>query len=521
MKLLRLPGPARTSPAIRPWLGVGLALTAVGLGALLGFAGPLIAVAALIAVAVALWALTNLDFGLWGVVGIITLLPFAALPFKVVFTPTFLDLALGGVILVYAMHWMTGRRRRLALTPAHGPLGLFMALAVFSFVAGMPNGPLTSNLLRQFGALLVNISLVFVLVDYLDSREKLASLVRVLLLGGAGAAVIGITLYFLPSDISERVLSALGVVGYPAGSVLRYVEDNPENAQRAIATSVDPNFLGGMLAMIGGLLAPQLLSNRPLLGGRRLTALAFAVVLACLILTFSRGAMTGLAVAVVVIAVLRHRRLLWVIGLAAAVVLVLPATRDYVIHFSNALRGADLATQMRFGEYKDALILIQRYPLLGVGFAGVPEIDIYLGVSSAYLLIAEQMGLIGLASFVFAMIVVLGWAWSSRHVILAESPAANLSPLWLGAHAGLLAALVVGVVDHYFFRLSFQSAGTMFWIFVALCLASTRLGREGLGRADPHPSSRANTSPAGTVPRGRPTPGLELRGPISDMQNGV
>ncbi|MCB9162257.1 MAG: hypothetical protein H6644_20845 [Caldilineaceae bacterium] len=34
--------------------------------------------------------------------------------------------------------------------------------------------------------------------------------------------------------------------------------------------------------------------------------------------------------------------------------------------------GEDLATQMRFGEYKDALILIGRYPLFGVGFTGTP-----------------------------------------------------------------------------------------------------------------------------------------------------
>ncbi|MEP7356098.1 MAG: hypothetical protein ABI847_02525, partial [Anaerolineales bacterium] len=47
--------------------------------------------------------------------------------------------------------------------------------------------------------------------------------------------------------------------------------------------------------------------------------------------------------------------------------------------------------------------------------------------------------------------------------------------LWLGAHAGLAAALAVGIVDHYFFKLSFQPAGTIFWMFVGVCLAATRL----------------------------------------------
>jgi len=97
-------------------LGLGglIALGAVAVGALLAFAGPLIAVGVLLAGVMAIWALTSLEVGLWAAIGIMTLLPFAALPFKVVLTPTFLDLALGGAVLVYALQWMTGRRRRLA-----------------------------------------------------------------------------------------------------------------------------------------------------------------------------------------------------------------------------------------------------------------------------------------------------------------------------------------------------------------------------------------------------------------------
>lgn len=465
------------------WLGLGVGVAGLMVGALLGFGGPLIAVGALLALAAALWALTNLEVGLWGTIVIITLLPFAALPFKIVFTPNFVDLTLLSVVLVYALQWMTGRRRRLRLTPAHGPLAVFLALTVFSFVAGMPNGPLTTNLIRQFGELLLNMALIFIIVDYVDRPERLTRLVRVIILGGTGAAALGIGLYLLPVDLSERLLSALGIFGYPAGGVLRYIEDNPENAQRAISTSVDPNFLGGMLAMVGGLLAPQLLTQRPVLWNRWLTAAAFAVVMACLVLTFSRGAMAGLGLAVLGIALARYRRLLWVVLAAALVILVLPATRDYVTHFIEGVRGDDLATQMRLGEYKDAFILISRYPLLGVGFAGAPEIDIYLGVSSAYLLIAEQMGLVGLAAFLVVIASVLVWAFRQRHAVYAagDRVGAGLPEQWLGLLAGLVAALAVGVVDHYFFKLSFQSAGTLFWLYVGLLLAATRLGAEAGG----------------------------------------
>jgi O-antigen ligase len=328
-------------------------------------------------------------------------------------------------------------------------------------------------------------------VDYVDDWSKFRRLARIILLGGAAAAVLGIGLYVISPATANRLLSALAVFGYPGGDVLRYIEDDPANAQRAIGTAVDPNFLGGVLATVGGLLAPQVLSRKPVLGSRWLSLGAFALVVGCLVLTFSRGAMVGLAVGMLLVVLLRYRRLLLVMAAAGLAILILPATRDYVLHFLQGVQGQDLATQMRFGEYKDALILIQRYPLLGVGFAGAPEIDIYLGVSSAYLLIAEQMGLVGLTVFVLAMGTIFIWSFSKRQLLYAAAQTADGQGqllLWLGAHAGLSAALVVGVVDHYFFELSFQPAGTLFWIFVGLCLAATRLGA-GLadGPAEPAP----------------------------------
>jgi O-antigen ligase len=456
-------------------LGAIMALAAVGVGALLGYTGLIISLGVLMALAAALWVLTSLDVALWGVVAVITLLPFGALPLKIVVTPTFLDLAMLAVAAVYAFQWMTGRRWQIALTPAHGPLALFLALAVFSFAAGMSNGPLTPNLLRHFVELLFNIAFAFVIVDYLASREKLDRLILVIILCGTLAAAAGIVLYFMPETLSTRLLSALRVFNYPSDNVLRYIEDDPANAQRAISTSVDPNVLGGLLALVGALLAPQLVARRPLLRWRWLSWGAFGVVVVCLLLTYSRTALAALGVALAGIALARFRRLLWLILLVALVIALLPVAQTYEAHLLQGLAGQDLATQMRFGEYKDAFILIGRHPWLGVGFAGTPEIDTYLGVSSAYLIMAEEMGMVGLAGFLFIIAVVLGWSFINRRAVYADE---RLTPVWLGAHAGLAAALTVGVADHYFFNIEFQPSGAIFWIFVALCLSATRLATQ-------------------------------------------
>jgi O-antigen ligase len=143
-----------------------------------------------------------------------------------------------------------------------------------------------------------------------------------------------------------------------------------------------------------------------------------------------------------------------------------------VARFIEGLQGQDLATQMRFGEYRDAFSLIRRYPLFGVGFAGSPDIDLYLGVASIYLTIGQQMGLLGLGVFVLLIGTVFGYAWRHRRRL---RQAYARDSVWLGLHGALLGGLAAGVFDHYLFNIDFHHAVTVFWLFVGLATASTRL----------------------------------------------
>ncbi len=151
----------------------------------------------------------------------------------------------------------------------------------------------------------------------------------------------------------------------------------------AIGTAVDPNVLGGMMIPASGLMAPQLFTDASF--PRWLTALMFVTAALALYLTYSRSALFGLAAAVGLIAVLKYRRLL-LVGRLARCCCFSCRKRRHMARLVAGLAGQDLATQMRFGEYKDALTLIGRYPIFGVGFTGVPDIDLYLGVSMLYLI---------------------------------------------------------------------------------------------------------------------------------------
>ena len=459
------------------WAPVMLsALLAIGIGFgggwLLAEVGVIPVAALVIGLGYFAWMLQNIEIAYLGVIGIVTLLPFASLPIQIGFTPTFLDMALGGLFFVWALAYALGEEQSFLATPAGGPVLAFALFAIVSFVAGLSHSALSTYLIRHFAEVLLSIALFFLVVNTVRDVGRLRRLMRWLILCATAASALGIALYFVPDEMAMRALSALGRVGYPMGpGVLRYIRDDPTLMQRATSTSVDPNVLGSLLNMALVMAVPQLFVKRPLLP--RLVLLPCLGVLGLgLGLTISRSALVGMALAIFALAVLRYRKLLPWFALAAMLVLLLPWTQGYIGHFIEGVQGEDLSTQMRMGEYKDAFILIRRYPFLGVGFAGAPDLDIYIGVASTYLIIAEQMGLIGLAAFLIVVGVLFVGFWRHRR---AAASRPDLEPLWYGIHAALMGGLISGVFDHYFFSLDFHHSVTLFWLIFGLAAAATEI----------------------------------------------
>lgn len=452
------------------------AILALAAGYLLAAFGPLIAGAGLLALFVGLWMLRDIEVAYWGVIGVVCLLPFASFPFHIGFTPTLLDAALGVLFLVWVLQLATGAQQTFISTSLALPIAVFILLATGAFIVGLAHAPLTPYLLRHFAEVMLSVALFYLVVNTVRDEGRLRRIVRALLLGAFAAALLGVLLYIIADQISDQfviqALSALSRFGYPSGpGVLRYIRDNPELPMRATSTSVDPNVLGSLLNLTLAIGVPQLFAQRPVIRRRYLIPM-LGVMALCLGLTISRGSLVGVTAALAIVATLRYRKL-WLILLAALLLLlVLPQTQGYVSHFIAGIQGEDLATQMRFGEYKDALILIGRYPWLGVGFGGSPDIDTYIGVANVYLIIAEQMGLIGLASFLVIMGILFARFWHTREQA-AQTP--GLEPLWWGLHASVVGALVGGIFDHYFFNLDFHHSVTLFWLVVGLAAVATRL----------------------------------------------
>lgn len=457
-------------------ISIMAALFALVGGLILAFGGPLAGVAVVVGLVGALLVIRDMELGFWGTIGVVCLLPFATIPIDLGLTPTFLDLALGAVVGVWALRLITGQERQVVTAPITVPIIIFLIVAIFAFIFGLNNGPFTPTLARKFAELLLSIGFVIVVVDYCRDWVRLERAITIALLGGGAAAVVAILLWLMPDDTANTILNFLTRIGYPGGWVIRYIEENPALSERAIGTSIDPNALGGLLTLFGALTVPQVMTKHRLLP-RWITFGITGAILLAILLTFSRGAFLALGASVAFLAVVRYRKLI-PLGIGGVILLfILPWTQAYVVRLIQGLSffsfyNTDLASQMRLGEFRDAWSLIVRYPLFGVGFAGSPDIDLYLGVANVYLSIGQQMGLLGLVAFFAIMVTLFGYAFFNYDYFRTDS---THSAIWLGLHAAVIGGLAAGVFDHYLFNTEFHHTVTAFWLFVGLAVATTRL----------------------------------------------
>jgi O-antigen ligase len=458
-------------------------------GILASATSPLLPAAGLVGLGALVLVVWRPIIGVWLFVAIVATLPFGVIPLPLAGAQlTFVDAVLIASFVAAVARWIFTRQ---ALRPgAPGvALILFALVAVAAFAAGSSLTPITPESVRRTGKLLASLLFFLVALNILTTQERLASLTRWLMIGGALQGAIGSALMALSPATQLNLLGRLQVIGYPTTNVLRYVP-GPNNTYtdqvRAIGTSIDPNVFGGTLMLPLVLMVVQWASPQPVL--RRPLVLILAVPTATgVLLSLSRASWLGMVAGLALIGVLRYRRILVVGALAAAAVLATPFGQASIARFTSGFSTADPATAFRVGEYANALTLLGRYPLLGIGFGSSPDIDVTAGVSSVYLLVGEQTGLVGLSVFVSA----LGLVWLSGVRGLTHMSDAGLQGIRAAFLAALSGALVTGVLDHYFANQAFPHAVALFWLYAAALVAASWIEASAVTRREPERAAQA------------------------------
>lgn len=272
----------------------------------------------------------------------------------------------------------------------------------------------------------------------------------------------------------------------------------------ALATWVDPespmsqlvrvySYLGNPNLLAGYLLSAIALSLMAIFAWRgwlpkALALTMFVVNTDCLFLTYSRGGWIGLLVTMFVLLVLlvywwsaqlspfwRTWSLPILLGsstvvLLLAVMFVEPVRERFFSIFAG--RG-DSSNNFRINVWTSVMQMIRDRPLLGIGPGHSAFNKIYpiyqsprfsaLSAYSILLEVAVEIGLIGLASFVWLLIVTFNQALLQ---LVRLRRLGSQDGFWLiGAVASLLGMLAHGMVDTVWYR---PEVNTIWWLLVAL-----------------------------------------------------
>lgn len=457
-------------------------LPAVALALLAAATSPLIPAAILVGGAMVVLVWRRPFSGVLLFIGIVAVLPFGVVPIPLAGAQmTFVDATLLLTLAAVVGRALT-RRRPLHIDRSAILLLVYVLIALACFVAGAASTGAPPELIRRFGKLVVSLLFFVVARQVLTSEPRVAVLARGLIVAGAIQGAIATVLMALPPIQQLGVLTRLSVIGYPSADVLRYVP-GPNNTYtdqlRAIGTSVDPNVFGGTMMLGLALTIVQWASPKPVLRRSVLMALAIPTG-AGLLLSLSRSSWLGLAAGLLLVGALRYRRIIVLAAVAGLALLATPAAQNFIVRFVGGFSTADRATAFRFGEYANALTLIGRYPLWGIGFGLSPDIDVTAGVSSVYLLVAEQTGLIGLLVYLALVLTV----WWSGLVTFQRIGDPRLQSLCAAFLAALTGALVAGVLDHYFANQVFPHAVALFWLAAAGLATTTELGATDARQAE-------------------------------------
>jgi len=414
-------------------------------------------------------ALTILRFPLWGLLLfalVATFMPYSTvnLGIRTTVSEAILALTWGAVV------WQRFLSRvpespRFTQRPTDQMLMWLMLFSVFPFIVGQVITHAESSGLANWLRWLLNLSGVFLAAKLLVERKHREALVIALLLGTLAMLVMSIGV-FIRSRSAAGMAPILGLFNYANFDTLKFGLE--AMSSRMGSPWTHPNATGGIMALLLPLAFCYGITNT---GWKRGLGLGVACLgAAALLLASSRGAMVSLALVLLWMATRRvpYTGRLLMIGAALTVALVIayPPLQD---RLATIFSSSNASTEVRFDEYRMFPQAVAAYPL-GIGFKVDPPVPgtHLLGISNLWLNYIYKIGILGMLLFVA---VTVRW-WREARPEKGPIRLTKDNALWLGTTAGILAALVSGLFDHYFSFAVVMVA--LFWLMVGINVLEAR-----------------------------------------------
>ena len=297
-------------------------------------------------------------------------------PFIASFAFPYLNIGYSAALLVFLLAWTIFKGIPLTeIQPLKRPLVLFCLALIISVIFSTFKLNSFIELYRYVSAMLL-----FLIITNLD-HENRTRVARILVFAGLAIALFG---------VYQRFFGFKDILGYltnqnsPTSFALDYI-----SRKRVFYPFVTPNILGGYLAMI--LPLALIFKDRNWL----IIPLSFA-----LLLTQSIGALLSLFSAVLIYfsfrGKLKKREIIFLIGLILIIACVFMARISAQKEHTKPI----ISILMRLNYWKEALMVIEKSPLTGVGLGNF-FITPSLFAHNSFLQIWAEMGILGIIAFIW------------------------------------------------------------------------------------------------------------------------
>lgn len=317
-----------------------------------------------------------------------------------------------------------------------------------------------SGSLRDLGIHISGLSLVFVMMNNLRTKEDINKFVVALSITASLVALYGLYQYVVGVEMDAAWLDA---------------ENNPGISTRVYSVFYNPNILAEYLVMMIPLSVSLFWYNKNLLRKSMFFGM-FGIMSLALVLTLSRGGWLGFAFSAFVFILLVEKRLLLsIFPIALIGIYTLPETiLNRILSIGNL---GDSSNAYRITMWQITRDIIRDNWMAGVGFGHIPfkeTFETYIRTMptfhahNTYLQTASEIGIPGLLVFLGFLFILFKYGV----IHLVNSNDKYIKILGAGAIAGLAGVLLHGAVENilYLSRIIIS-----FWILVGIILTLIRI----------------------------------------------
>lgn len=428
----------------------GFEITAVIAGVILGVLGyflpPMTFVLAAGAIAGAVLVLWRYEIGVFAVVGFIPLAPTMGLLGMILLTA-----------LSYGIRLFRDRSMRFRVTILDYFVVLFGIVLFYSTITSYTPGSSMFTLLIFIAYMIF----YFILVNTVKNRQQLYALAALLVLSTTVASLYG--------------LYQLKTVGATSDAWVDTTLFEDIKA-RVGSTFENPNVLGEYLVLVIPAAIAMLWGQKSWIS-RFATLGLIAIMLACLVYTYSRGAYIGLMLALALFAVLRDRRFV-ILGIIGVLMLpfVLPAS--VINRFASIGNLSDTSSSYRISVWLGSLKLVKDYWLSGIGLGLEPFKLVYPKYSlnaayahhshNIYIQLLIENGIAGFLTFLAMMVVY----YKTMLAGFFKTKDSFISTFMIAIASGMAGYLAQGMVENIWYN---NRVLLTFWVMLAFGMIAKAL----------------------------------------------